>query len=114
MTPTTSWRGGFLRRCAPLFAESWVGFTQAPQDYCGWSHARYYRRLYYSYEYFFAVSEPSRNERDGAIFAGTMGLIRRVVLEQLRGWDEWCITEDAELSLRLLQAGWTGLYVGES
>ena len=99
---------GFLRRCAPLFAESWVGFTQAPQDYRGWERARYYRRLYYSYSYFFAVSQPSRNERDGAIFAGTMGLIRRVALEQLGGWDEWCITEDAELSLRLLRAGWTG------
>ena len=39
--------------------------------------AAYLRRLYYSYKYFFAVSQPSRNERDGAIFAGTMGLIRR-------------------------------------
>jgi glycosyltransferase involved in cell wall biosynthesis len=105
---------GFLRRCAPLFAESWVGFTQAPQDYRDWEHARYYRRLYYSYQYFFAVSQPSRNERDGAIFAGTMGLIRRVALEQLGGWDEWCITEDAELSLRLLRAGWSGLHVDES
>jgi cellulose synthase/poly-beta-1,6-N-acetylglucosamine synthase-like glycosyltransferase len=104
----------FLRRCAPLFAEPWVGFTQAPQDYRGWEHAPYYRRLYYSYAYFFAVSQPSRNERDGAIFAGTMGLIRRVALEQLGGWDEWCITEDAELSLRLLRAGWTGWHVGQS
>ncbi len=104
----------FLRRCAPLFADSWVGFTQAPQDYRGWERARYYRRLYYSYSYFFAVSQPSRNERDGAIFAGTMGLIRRVALEQLGGWDEWCITEDAELSLRLLRAGWTGWHVGQS
>ena len=105
---------GFLRRCAPLFADPWVGFTQAPQDYRGWAGARYYRRLYYSYKYFFAVSQPSRNERDGAIFAGTMGLIRRVALEQLGGWDEWCITEDAELSLRLLRAGWSGLHVDES
>ena len=105
---------GFLRRCAPLFAESWVGFTQAPQDYRDWQSAPYYRRLYYSYKYFFAVSQPSRNERDGAIFAGTMGLIRRVALEQLGGWDEWCITEDAELSLRLLRAGWSGLHVDES
>jgi len=104
----------FLRRCAPLFAEPWVGFTQSPQDYRGWERARYYRRLYYSYSYFFAVSQPSRNERDGAIFAGTMGLIRRVALEQLGGWDEWCITEDAELSLRLLRAGWTGWHVGQS
>ncbi len=105
---------GFLRRCAPLFADSWVGFTQAPQDYRGWQRSAYYRRLYYSYSYFFEVSQPSRNERDGAIFAGTMGLIRRVALEQLGGWDEWCITEDAELSLRLLRAGWSGLHVDES
>jgi cellulose synthase/poly-beta-1,6-N-acetylglucosamine synthase-like glycosyltransferase len=104
----------FLRRCAPLFAETWVGFIQTPQDYRGWERARYYRRLYYSYKYFFAVSQPSRNERDGAIFAGTMGLIRRVALEQLGGWDEWCITEDAELSLRLLRAGWTGYTVDQT
>jgi glycosyltransferase involved in cell wall biosynthesis len=102
---------GFLRRCAPAFAEPWVGFVQAPQDYRDWQHARYYRRLYFSYKYFFAVSQPSRNERDGAIFAGTMGLIRRVALDELGGWDEWCITEDAELSLRLLRAGWSGLHV---
>jgi cellulose synthase/poly-beta-1,6-N-acetylglucosamine synthase-like glycosyltransferase len=104
----------FLRRCAPLFAEPEVGFIQAPQDYRGWETAPYYRRLYYSYAYFFAVSQPSRNERDGAIFAGTMGLIRRQALEDVGGWDEWCITEDAELSLRLLRAGWSGLHVDKS
>ncbi|HET9186323.1 MAG TPA: glycosyltransferase family 2 protein [Acidothermaceae bacterium] len=104
----------FLRRCAPLFAEPSVGFIQAPQDYRDWQHASYYRRLYYSYSYFFAVSQPSRNERDGAIFAGTMGLIRRRALEDVGGWDEWCITEDAELSLRLLRAGWSGLHVDKS
>ena len=31
---------GFLRRCAPAFAEPWVGFVQSPQDYRGWQHAR--------------------------------------------------------------------------
>ncbi len=105
---------GFLRRCAPAFADPWIGFVQSPQDYRGWQEAPYYRRLYYSYKYFFAVSQPARNEHDGAIFAGTMGLIRRVALEQLGGWDEWCITEDAELSLRLLRAGWHGLHVDQS
>jgi cellulose synthase/poly-beta-1,6-N-acetylglucosamine synthase-like glycosyltransferase len=104
----------WLRRCVPLFADAWIGFVQAPQDYRDWQQARYYRRLYYSYEYFFAVSQPSRNERDGAIFAGTMGLIRRVALDELGGWDEWCITEDAEMSLRLLRAGWSGMHVDES
>jgi glycosyltransferase involved in cell wall biosynthesis len=105
---------GFLRRCAPAFADPWIGFVQAPQDYRGWTESRYYRRLYYSYKYFFSVSQPSRNEHDGAIFAGTMGLIRRVTLDELGGWDEWCITEDAELSIRLLRAGWSGLHVDQS
>jgi cellulose synthase/poly-beta-1,6-N-acetylglucosamine synthase-like glycosyltransferase len=105
---------GFLRGCVPAFAEPWVGFIQCPQDYRGWQSAPYYRRLYYSYKYFFAISQPSRNEHDGAIFAGTMGLIRRVALEQLGGWDEWCITEDAELSLRLLRAGWHGLHMDQT
>ena len=104
----------FLKRCAPLFANEEVGFIQAPQDYRDWEHDSYYRRLYYSYAYFFAVSQPARNEHDGAIFAGTMGLIRRRALEQVGGWDEWCITEDAELSLRLLRAGWSGLHVDRS
>src|SRR6516162_1912621 len=105
---------GWLRRCAPAFADPWIGFVQTPQDYRDWRQARYYRRLYYSYKYFFAVSQPSRNEHDGAIFAGTMGLIRRVALDELGGWDEWCITEDAEMSLRLLRAGWSGLHVDQT
>jgi cellulose synthase/poly-beta-1,6-N-acetylglucosamine synthase-like glycosyltransferase len=104
----------FLRACAPLFADPAVGFIQAPQDYRDWRQASFYRRLYHSYRYFFAVSQPSRNERDGAIFAGTMGLIRRSALENAGGWDEWCITEDAELSLRLLRDGWSGLHVDRS
>ena len=104
----------FLKRCAPMFRDPGVGFVQSPQDYRRWEHNAFFRRLYYSYAYFFAVSQPSRNERDGAIFAGTMGLIRRSALDELGGWDEWCITEDAELSLRLLRAGWSGRHVDAS
>jgi cellulose synthase/poly-beta-1,6-N-acetylglucosamine synthase-like glycosyltransferase len=104
----------FLRACAPLFSDAEIGFIQAPQDYREWEQAPFFRRLYYSYKYFFAVSQPSRNERDGAIFAGTMGLIRRTALERAGGWDEWCITEDAELSLRILRDGWSGLHVDRS
>ena len=105
----------YLRRCAPLFsAEADLGFVQTPQDYRDWEQAGYYRRLYYSYSYFFAVSQASRNERDGAIFGGTMGLIRRQALVAVGGWDQWCITEDAELSLRLLRAGWSGRHIDAS
>jgi len=107
-------RPDFLERCAPLFADPDVAFVQTPQDYRDWEMAPYFRRLYYSYGYFFDVSQRSRNERNGAIFGGTMGLIRRSALTDVGGWDEWCITEDAELSLRLLRAGGRGLHVNQT
>jgi len=43
-----------------------------------------------------------------------MCLIRRQALVDVGGWDEWCITEDAELSLRLLRAGWSGTHIEQS
>ena len=101
----------FLADCAPLFDDPDVSFVQTPQDYREWGISAYFRRLYYSYGYFFDVSQKSRNERNGAIFGGTMGLIRRSALVEVGGWDEWCITEDAELSLRLLRAGTRGVHI---
>ena len=56
---------------------------------------------------------PARNERNSIIFAGTMGLPRRSAVERLGGWDEWTITEDAETSLRLLPAGWSGWFLDQ-
>jgi hypothetical protein len=104
----------FLARCAPLFSDPDVAFVQTPQDYRDWDVSPYFRRLYHSYSYFFDVSQRSRAERNGAIFGGTMGLIRKSSLQDVGGWDEWCITEDAELSLRLLRAGGRGVHVDRS
>jgi hypothetical protein len=53
----------------------------------------------------------SRNEHNAIIFCGTMGLIRRRVLQRIGGWDEWCITEDAEASLRILSKGYDSVYI---
>jgi len=105
---------GWLRATVGAFADPQVAFVQTPQDYRAWSHSQYLRSLYYSYDYFFAVSQPSRDERGAAIFGGTMGLVRRSALVGIGGWDEWCVTEDAELSLRLLQAGWSGHHLDQS
>jgi hypothetical protein len=52
-----------------------------------------------------------RNERNAIIQHGTMTLVRKRALEQVGGWAEWCICEDAELGLRLMQAGHELRYV---
>jgi hypothetical protein len=40
-----------------------------------------------------------------------MGLIRRSALDEVGGWDERIITEDAEISLRVLARGYRSVYV---
>ncbi|MBU0987160.1 MAG: glycosyltransferase, partial [Proteobacteria bacterium] len=56
----------------------------------------------------------TRNERNAIIQHGTMSLIRRTILSDLGGWAEWCITEDAELGLRIFEKGYEASYIGSS
>ncbi len=105
----------WLRACVGPFRDPSVAFVQTPQDYRDVAGGdRYATACYNAYLYFFKLSMVSRNEHNGIIFAGTMGLVRRRALEEVGGWDEWCITEDAELSLRILRRGHQGCYVDRS
>ena len=101
----------FLRELVPAFANPSVGFIQAPQDYRYDPNDKFSASTYHGYRYFFEVSMPVRNEHNAIIFCGTMGLIRKSALQEIGGWDEWCITEDAEASLRILKRGYTSLYI---
>jgi hypothetical protein len=100
----------FLRATARHLTDPAVAFVQTPQHYRDWDDDSYLAGLFHSYRYFFDVPMRSRHEHNAIIFGGTMGLIRRSALEQIGGWDEWCITEDAEASLRLLALGYRGVY----
>lgn len=106
----------YLRDLVSFFDDPAVAFVQTPQDYrdYGPDSTFYQRACYHAYRYFFDVSMPSRNERNAIIFGGTMGLIRAAALRDIGGWDEWCITEDAEASLRLLARGYAGRFINRS
>jgi cellulose synthase/poly-beta-1,6-N-acetylglucosamine synthase-like glycosyltransferase len=106
---------GFLATLVPHFAAPEVAFVQSAQHYRDWEDDNYLRGLFYSFRYFFDVTMPARDHRNAIIFCGTMGLIRRSVLEEIGGWNEECITEDAEASLRMLGLGrgLRGVYVPE-
>jgi cellulose synthase/poly-beta-1,6-N-acetylglucosamine synthase-like glycosyltransferase len=92
------------------FDDPSVAFVQTSQHYRDWEDSAYLRGLFYSYRYFFDVTMPCRDHRNAIIFCGTMGLIRRDLLQRIGGWNEQCITEDAEASLRLLGQGFRGVY----
>ncbi|MGH8995430.1 MAG: glycosyltransferase, partial [Acidimicrobiales bacterium] len=104
----------WLAETTGYFVDPSLAFVQTPQDYREFEGNPYLTACYDAYRYFFASAMPSRNERNSIIFAGTMGLLRRSALQSLGGWDEWCITEDAETSLRLLMAGYQGLFISRS
>ncbi|MGE5335794.1 MAG: glycosyltransferase, partial [Nitrososphaerota archaeon] len=106
----------YLRNLVPYFGDEKVAFVQTPQDYRDYrpESTLFQRACYHAYRYFFDLSMPSRNERNAIIFGGTMGLIRSDALREIGGWDEWCITEDAEASLRLLMRGYSGHFVNQS
>lgn len=104
----------YLRNLVPYFEDPRIAFVQTPQDYRNYKGNRFYQAAYDGYKYFFALSMPFRNERNAIIFCGTMGLLRKQVLQEIGGWDEWCITEDAEASLRILNRGYQSLYVEEA
>ena len=101
----------WLRSTVGHFADPKVAFVQTPQNYRDWSDDQYLRGLYYSYQYFFDITMPARDHRNAIIFAGTMGLIRRSVFEEIGGWNQDVVTEDAEASLRMLSLGYSGIYV---
>jgi glycosyltransferase involved in cell wall biosynthesis len=102
---------GWLRATVPQFSDPSVAFVQAPQEYRDWEGSAFYRACHAGFAYFFKVGMVSRAHRNSIIFAGTMGLVRRSVLDAVGGWDERIITEDAELSLRVLERGHRSVYV---
>lgn len=100
----------WLQETVGWFDDPQVAFVQTSQHYRDWKDSGFLRGLFYSFRYFFDITMPARAHRNAIIFCGTMGLIRRSVFNEIGGWNEACITEDAEASLRMLGRGYHGVY----
>jgi cellulose synthase/poly-beta-1,6-N-acetylglucosamine synthase-like glycosyltransferase len=84
----------WLRAMVPAFADPKLGFAQSPRE---------------------------SRDADGNAFRRLMSgehcatiLIRKQALTAEQGWAEWCVTEDAELALRLFRAGYAAVYADRS
>jgi hypothetical protein len=102
---------GWLRDLAPGFLDPRVGIVQAPQDYRDEKASAFKAMCYAEYRGFFHIGMITRNERNAIIQHGTMTMVRRSLLQATGKWAEWCITEDAELGLRVFEAGYVANYV---
>lgn len=101
----------YLRETVSYFSDPSVGFVQTCEGNRDYEGSSYYTACVDSYKGFYLAIMSSRNERDSIPFVGTMGLFRRSAIMGVGGWNEWCISEDTEASLRVLKAGWSGFYV---
>jgi cellulose synthase/poly-beta-1,6-N-acetylglucosamine synthase-like glycosyltransferase len=95
----------------PHFDAPDVGVVQAPQAHRDWETQPFRRMCNWEFEGFFRIGMHHRNERNALIQHGTMTLVRRLALEEVGGWSEWCICEDTELGLRLIEKGYDTRYV---
>jgi cellulose synthase/poly-beta-1,6-N-acetylglucosamine synthase-like glycosyltransferase len=104
---------GFLRRVVPEFQRERLGFVQTPQAYRNVRPGALSRWYELADSYFYRVVQPVRARFQSLIFCGTMGVLRRAALLEAGGWSEQCVTEDAELTIRLLALHWEGQYIPE-
>jgi hypothetical protein len=93
-----------------VFQDERIAIVQAPQDYRDAGESAFKAMCYAEYRGFFHIGMITRNERNAIIQHGTMTMVRRAQLEHTR-WAEWCITEDAELGLRIFESGYDATYV---
>lgn len=103
----------WLRYATPIFATPNISVVQAPQDYRDANTCAFKQCCYWEYQRFFNIGMVIRNNHDAIIQHGTMTLIKKSVLQQLR-WAEWSICEDAELGLRILEHGYATAFVTRS
>ncbi len=104
----------WLRDLAPRFLKPQVAIVQAPQDYRDDRQNLFKAMCYAEYRGFFNIGMVVRNERNAIIQHGTMTMVRKKVLEEVGAWAEWCITEDAELGLKIFEKGYEAFYVPKS
>ena len=104
----------WLRELAPLFSDPEIAIVQAPQDYRDGDESLFKAMCQAEYRGFFHIGMVTRNERDAIIQHGTMTMVRRASLASVDGWSEWCITEDAELGLKIFERGHSAIYVPRS
>ncbi|MES3008310.1 MAG: glycosyltransferase [Pseudomonadota bacterium] len=104
----------WLRDLVGAFENPKIAIVQSPQDYRDHDDNAFKSMCFAEYRGFFEIGMITRNERNAIIQHGTMTLVRRAVLDELGGWGEWCITEDAELGLRIFEAGYEAMYLSYS
>lgn len=106
-----------LQSCVPYFRDAQVGIVQTSHRFMNAAPIQRNLRLENilpgEQEMFFQVSMVGKDYWNGAIFAGSSGLIRRSVLNLLEGMSRETVIEDCEFSVKMHAKGFKSVYLPE-
>ncbi len=103
----------WLSSLVGFFDDQNVAVVQTPQAHREWGGHLFRTMMNWEYEGFFRIGMHHRNERNAIVQHGTMTLIRAQALRRHGAWSQWCVCEDTELGLRLMQQGLSTIYVDQ-
>ena len=107
----------FLNRTVGLFTDPAVGFVQTPQSYMNadpvMRNLRLERWLLPDEESFYRWIQPTRQNLNAVVCAGTSFVMRRDALDRVGGFETATPSEDLATGIRITAAGYRNHYLSE-
>lgn len=101
----------FLREVVKPFADPKIAVVQTRQGFYN-AHTNIISRFAaYLLQIYHTIIMPINNSINAVFFCGTAGAIRRSAFDKVGGWNLNSITEDSELTIKLLLAGYKTTYL---
>ncbi|MCD6464307.1 glycosyltransferase [Candidatus Woesearchaeota archaeon] len=102
----------FLKKILkPMINDPKVAIVQARQDFLNMDKNIVSRFAGFLLMVFHSVMMPLYNKINAVFFCGTGGALKREAIEKVGGWNAKSLTEDADLSVKLLMQGYKTVYV---
>lgn len=99
----------FLNIALPYFSDENIALVQFPQNYRNCMEKN--QAIADEYRHFFGIYMNMANHLDCVPSTGTVSVYKSKVLKQLGGFRGEALTEDADVGLRIYEAGYRGIYV---
>ena len=107
----------FLNRTVGLFTDPAVGFVQTPQSYMNadpvMRNLRLERWLLPDEESFYRWIQPTRQNLNAVVCAGTSFVMRRDAMDRVGGFETATPSEDLATGIRITAAGYRNHYLSE-
>ncbi|MBU0614887.1 MAG: glycosyltransferase [Nanoarchaeota archaeon] len=101
----------FLKKIVQPFSDPNVAIVQTRQGFYNSDTNLITRFASYLLLIYHTIVLPINNKINCVFFCGTAGALRRSAFDKVGGWNIHSITEDSELSVKLLIAGYKTVYV---